>query len=152
MVPEYSKAALALYPLIPMYAIDCEQYKSFCGKQGVQGFPTVKVCSFLMCASFQPNRNSMHVGLSPRRSVDPTYFRWAGAHRQCFLLLGLEISPPRCQKDLSFRGPPQVGWRGEDPFYLKSFFINAWIEHRRDSSPPCQQWKAHSSALASPRK
>ena len=43
MAPEYSKAALGLYPLVPLYAIDCDKHKSLCAEQGVQGFPTVKV-------------------------------------------------------------------------------------------------------------
>jgi protein disulfide-isomerase A6 len=46
MVPEYSKAALGMHPLIPAYAVNChaEKNKRFCSEQGVQGFPTVKVC------------------------------------------------------------------------------------------------------------
>lgn len=45
MVPEYSKAALGLYPLVPVYAVNChaEKNKPLCAQQGVQGFPTVKV-------------------------------------------------------------------------------------------------------------
>ncbi|KDR80941.1 hypothetical protein GALMADRAFT_241499 [Galerina marginata CBS 339.88] len=45
MVPEYSKAALGLYPLVPVYAVNChaEKNKPLCAEQGVQGFPTVKV-------------------------------------------------------------------------------------------------------------
>ncbi|KIM39604.1 hypothetical protein M413DRAFT_447080 [Hebeloma cylindrosporum] len=45
MVPEYSKAALGLYPLIPTYAVNChaEKNKRLCSEQGVQGFPTVKL-------------------------------------------------------------------------------------------------------------
>jgi len=45
MVPEYSKAALSLHPLVPLYAVDCdaESNKRLCGEQGVQGFPTVKL-------------------------------------------------------------------------------------------------------------
>jgi len=45
MAPEYSKAALGLYPLIPSYAVDCdvEKNKRLCAEQGVQGFPTVKI-------------------------------------------------------------------------------------------------------------
>ncbi|KIM90274.1 hypothetical protein PILCRDRAFT_812003 [Piloderma croceum F 1598] len=45
MAPEYSKAALSLYPLIPFYAVDCdvESNKRLCGGQGVQGFPTIKL-------------------------------------------------------------------------------------------------------------
>ncbi|KAJ3918702.1 hypothetical protein F5877DRAFT_90518 [Lentinula edodes] len=45
MAPEYSKAALGLYPLIPTYAVDCdaEANKRLCSEQGVQGFPTIKL-------------------------------------------------------------------------------------------------------------
>jgi len=45
MVPEYSKAASSLHPLIPAYAVDCdaEKNKPLCAQQGVQGFPTVKL-------------------------------------------------------------------------------------------------------------
>ncbi|KAG6827186.1 hypothetical protein H0H92_012851 [Tricholoma furcatifolium] len=45
LAPEYSKAAKALHPLVPVYAVDCdaEENKRLCGEQGVKGFPTVKV-------------------------------------------------------------------------------------------------------------
>ncbi|KAJ7065344.1 thioredoxin-like protein [Mycena amicta] len=45
MAPEYSKAALGLHPLIPFYAVDCDEDKNkrLCAEQGVQGFPTVKM-------------------------------------------------------------------------------------------------------------
>ena len=45
MAPEYSKAALGLYPLVPLYAVDCDapKNKKLCADQGVKGFPTVKV-------------------------------------------------------------------------------------------------------------
>jgi len=59
MVPEYSKAALGLHPLIPLYAVDCDDNRSLCAEQvrsrhpsfaawlmspqGVKGFPTVKL-------------------------------------------------------------------------------------------------------------
>ncbi|KAI0058867.1 hypothetical protein BV25DRAFT_1809975 [Artomyces pyxidatus] len=43
MVPEYSKAALGLYPLIPVYAVDCDENRGLCAEQGVKGFPTVKL-------------------------------------------------------------------------------------------------------------
>ncbi|KAF9483022.1 thioredoxin-like protein [Pholiota conissans] len=45
MVPEYSKAALGMHPLVPAYAVNChaEKNKRFCSEQGVQGFPTVKL-------------------------------------------------------------------------------------------------------------
>lgn len=46
MAPEYAKAADKLHPLVPTYAIDCddEKNKPLCAEQRVQGFPTVKVC------------------------------------------------------------------------------------------------------------
>lgn len=88
MVPEYSKAALGLYPLIPLHAIDCEQYKSFCGKQGVQGFPTVRVSSILALLCFyQPNLTCVQVyprgGLSEPHTFDgpertgSAFYYWA---------------------------------------------------------------------------
>ncbi|KAF8159257.1 hypothetical protein B0H34DRAFT_841823 [Crassisporium funariophilum] len=45
LVPEYSKAALGLYPLVPAYAIDCdaEKNKRLCAEQGIKGFPTLKM-------------------------------------------------------------------------------------------------------------
>ncbi|KAK7022899.1 hypothetical protein VNI00_016886 [Paramarasmius palmivorus] len=45
MSPEYSKAAKGAYPLIPFYAVDCDDDKNkpLCAEQGVQGFPTVKL-------------------------------------------------------------------------------------------------------------
>jgi protein disulfide-isomerase A6 len=45
MAPEYSKAALGLHPLLPFYAVDCDEEKNkrLCAEQGVKGFPTVKV-------------------------------------------------------------------------------------------------------------
>lgn len=45
MIPEYSKAAQSLNPLIPAYAIDCdnEANKFLCSGQRVQGFPTLKL-------------------------------------------------------------------------------------------------------------
>ncbi|EIN03815.1 hypothetical protein PUNSTDRAFT_77492 [Punctularia strigosozonata HHB-11173 SS5] len=45
MAPEYSKAALGLYPLVPFYAVDCDAQanKKLCAEQGVKGFPTVKL-------------------------------------------------------------------------------------------------------------
>jgi len=45
MAPEYSKAALGLYPLIPTYAVNCdaEKNKQLCAEQGVTGFPTIKL-------------------------------------------------------------------------------------------------------------
>ncbi|KAF9068393.1 thioredoxin-like protein [Rhodocollybia butyracea] len=43
MVPEYSKAASGLHPLIPTYAVDCDAdaNKPLCAEQGVKGFPTL---------------------------------------------------------------------------------------------------------------
>lgn len=45
MAPEYSKAALGLYPLVPLYAVDCDAAKNkrLCADNGVKGFPTIKV-------------------------------------------------------------------------------------------------------------
>lgn len=45
MAPEYSKAAVGLSPMVPLYAVDCDNdgNKRLCAEQGVQGFPTIKV-------------------------------------------------------------------------------------------------------------
>jgi len=43
MAPQYSKAALGLHPLIPLYAVDCDENRSLCAEQGVNGFPTIKL-------------------------------------------------------------------------------------------------------------
>ena len=33
MVPEYSKAAVGLHPLIPLYAVDCDENRALCAEQ-----------------------------------------------------------------------------------------------------------------------
>ena len=45
LVPEMTKAASSMDPLVPFYAIDCDAdaNKQLCGSQGIKGFPTVKV-------------------------------------------------------------------------------------------------------------
>lgn len=45
MAPEFSQAALGVYPMIPFYAVDCdkESNKQLCAEQGVRGFPTIKL-------------------------------------------------------------------------------------------------------------
>ncbi|GJJ11546.1 hypothetical protein Clacol_005780 [Clathrus columnatus] len=45
MVPELTRAANALQPLVPVYAVDCddEKNKPLCAEEGVQGFPTIKL-------------------------------------------------------------------------------------------------------------
>lgn len=42
--PEFSAAAQSLSPLIPFYAVDCDEDKNkpLCAQYGVQGFPTIK--------------------------------------------------------------------------------------------------------------
>ncbi|WWC60512.1 protein disulfide-isomerase domain [Kwoniella dejecticola CBS 10117] len=42
--PEYTAAAQSLSPLIPFYAIDCDDQKNkgLCAEYGIQGFPTIK--------------------------------------------------------------------------------------------------------------
>ncbi|KAG9018337.1 hypothetical protein FRB95_005485 [Tulasnella sp. JGI-2019a] len=44
LTPEYIKAAQALDPLVPFYAVDCDadENKQLCAEQGVKGFPTLK--------------------------------------------------------------------------------------------------------------
>lgn len=46
MAPEFSQAALGVYPMIPFYAVDCDKQsnKRLCSEQGVSGFPTLKAC------------------------------------------------------------------------------------------------------------
>ncbi|KAF8507299.1 protein disulfide isomerase [Hysterangium stoloniferum] len=45
LVPELIRAANGLHPLVPVYAVDCEdaQNKPLCAEQDVKGFPTVKL-------------------------------------------------------------------------------------------------------------
>ncbi|RDX54098.1 hypothetical protein OH76DRAFT_1061622 [Lentinus brumalis] len=45
LAPEFDKAALGVYPMIPFYAVDCDKpnNKKLCAEQGVQGFPTLKL-------------------------------------------------------------------------------------------------------------
>ncbi|OJT07687.1 Thioredoxin domain-containing protein C13F5.05, mitochondrial [Trametes pubescens] len=45
MAPEFSQAALGVYPMIPFYAVDCDKQsnKRLCSEQGVSGFPTLKL-------------------------------------------------------------------------------------------------------------
>ncbi|SCV71140.1 BQ2448_2728 [Microbotryum intermedium] len=45
LAPEYDRAAENLKGLVNLVAVDCdaEENKSFCGAEGVQGFPTLKV-------------------------------------------------------------------------------------------------------------
>ncbi len=49
MVPEYSKAALSLHPLIPLYAVDCDENRSLCAEQARLSPPIIRnladVCS-----------------------------------------------------------------------------------------------------------
>ncbi|KAK7440405.1 hypothetical protein VKT23_017043 [Stygiomarasmius scandens] len=71
MAPEYSKAALGLYPLIPTYAVNCDDDKNkrLCAEQGVQGFPTVKL--FPRGKSLPPMTYDQ-----PERSAS-AFFYWA---------------------------------------------------------------------------
>ena len=64
MAPEFSKAALGVYPMIPFYAVDCDKQsnKRLCAEQGVQGFPTVKAC--LLSAPVQPTLTASFASLS----------------------------------------------------------------------------------------
>lgn len=54
MAPEYAKVSDKLYPLIPTYAVDCDEEKNkpLCAEQRVQGFPTVKVWIFFFLVSW----------------------------------------------------------------------------------------------------
>lgn len=42
--PEFTAAAQSLTPLIPFYAVDCDDSsnKGLCAEYGIQGFPTIK--------------------------------------------------------------------------------------------------------------
>jgi protein disulfide-isomerase A6 len=42
--PEYTAAAQSLAPLIPFYAVDCDEAgnKGLCAEYGIKGFPTIK--------------------------------------------------------------------------------------------------------------
>ena len=44
LAPEFTAAAASLSPLIPFYAVDCDDSKNkgLCAEYGIQGFPTVK--------------------------------------------------------------------------------------------------------------
>ena len=42
MVPEYSKAALGLHPLIPLYAVDCDENRPLCAEQARLSDPIVR--------------------------------------------------------------------------------------------------------------
>lgn len=44
LAPEYTAAASSLSPLIPFYAIDCDDAgnKQLCAEQQIKGFPTIK--------------------------------------------------------------------------------------------------------------
>ncbi|KAI0794232.1 hypothetical protein C8Q74DRAFT_1247535 [Fomes fomentarius] len=71
MAPEFSKAALGVYPMIPFYAVDCDKQsnKRLCAEQGVQGFPTVKL--------FPRGANSKPLDFDgPERSASAFYY-WA---------------------------------------------------------------------------
>ncbi|KAF8585428.1 hypothetical protein K439DRAFT_1632696 [Ramaria rubella] len=45
LVPELTRTADGLHPLVPVYAVDCddEKNKRLCATQGVKGFPTIKL-------------------------------------------------------------------------------------------------------------
>ena len=44
LAPEYTSAAASLSPLIPFYAVDCDDAanKALCGQYEIKGFPTIK--------------------------------------------------------------------------------------------------------------
>jgi len=74
MAPEYSKAAVALTPMVPLYAVDCdnESNKRLCGEQGVQGFPTVKL--------FPRGGSSKPVSFDGPERTSKAFFYWASQH------------------------------------------------------------------------
>lgn len=71
MAPEYSKAAEALQPMVPLYAVDCDQdsNKRLCSEQGVQGFPTVKL--------FPRGSQSKPVSYDSGQRTAESFFYWA---------------------------------------------------------------------------
>ncbi|KAJ8496035.1 hypothetical protein ONZ51_g1338 [Trametes cubensis] len=71
LAPEYSQAAVSVYPMIPFYAVDCDKQsnKRLCADQGVQGFPTLKACTS------RPFKTLLHFDY-PQRSASALYY-WA---------------------------------------------------------------------------
>ncbi|GBE86733.1 thioredoxin-like protein [Sparassis latifolia] len=71
MAPEFSKAAVALTPMVPLYAVDCddEANKRLCAEQGVQGFPTVKL--------FPRGGQSRAVSFDSNERTSKAFFYWA---------------------------------------------------------------------------
>jgi len=45
LIPELGAAAASLAPLVPTYAVDCDEAsnKPICAEQGIKGFPTIKI-------------------------------------------------------------------------------------------------------------
>ncbi|PCH44526.1 thioredoxin-like protein [Wolfiporia cocos MD-104 SS10] len=71
MAPEFSKAAEALSPMVPMYAVDCDQQsnKPLCSREGVQGFPTIKL--------YPRGGKSKPIGFESGQRTANQFFLWA---------------------------------------------------------------------------
>ncbi|GBE89503.1 thioredoxin-like protein [Sparassis latifolia] len=71
MAPEFSKAAVVLTPMVPLYAVDCdnEANKRLCAEQGVQGFPTVKL--------FSRGGQSRAITFDSNERTSKSFFYWA---------------------------------------------------------------------------
>ncbi len=89
LAPEFDKAALGVYPMIPFYAVDCDKpnNKKLCAEQGVQGFPTLKACRALVHPHPAPIDHP--VAIPARWPVQASGLRRSAAERECALLLGL---------------------------------------------------------------
>ncbi|CCM02666.1 uncharacterized protein FIBRA_04770 [Fibroporia radiculosa] len=70
MAPEYSKASEALSPMVPLYAVDCDQdsNKRLCSEQGVQGFPTIKL--------YPRGGKSKSIGFEGGERIANNFFHW----------------------------------------------------------------------------
>lgn len=93
MAPEYVKAANKLHPLVPTYAVDCddEKNKPLCAQQQVQGFPTVKVCRITSVNLFLTDEVFPLV-ISPREQGSPNDVRIWRKNGICNLQLGFATS------------------------------------------------------------
>ncbi|PSR71910.1 hypothetical protein PHLCEN_2v12217 [Hermanssonia centrifuga] len=105
MAPEFSKAALGLYPIVPLYAVDCDNQKNkqLCAEQGVQGFPTVK--------------------LFPRgKTVKPLIFDGAERSATAFFYWGSRNIPHGVKKLYQFGDIP--GWIQENTDKPRALLLN----------------------------
>ncbi|KAF6753396.1 disulfide isomerase [Ephemerocybe angulata] len=132
MVPEYSKAAESLHPLIPAYAVDCdeESNKRLCSEQGVKGFPTVKLFprgKHLAPMPYEGERTasgffkyaSLRVPNGPDKIMKPADIKpWIAKHKQAdrALLLTKDSKVPLLWKVLAskYHGKLRFGTHRDD--------------------------------------